>query len=75
LATVALELLTLGSVVETGELLLEMQVHQAGGPIPVLGYHDLRLPLQAVPFLIYGALVHLRSVDEQHHVGILLDGS
>src|ERR1041385_6932392 len=65
--------LALGEVLEAGARLPEVEIEMAGGPVAMLGDHDLRLALGGLPFvLVLG--VHLGPVDEDHDVRILLDG-
>ena len=73
-------------VVEPCGLALELQLDQAGRPVPLLADDDLGDVVDAVhvllpTFMCLGAGLGLAplelvllAVDEQHHVGVLLDG-
>src|SRR3954447_7658949 len=56
-------------VPEAGGLTQEDEVDRAGLPVPVLGDDQLRQAL-----VLLGLVVDLVTVDERHHVGVLLDG-
>lgn len=62
-------------ILETGILGPEAQQHIAHRTVTVLGYDDFGHPVQVVSFLVGINLVIFRTVDEAHHIGILLDGS
>src|SRR5574341_1003884 len=67
--------LALGVVVEPGVLLVEGQLDGAGGPVAVLGQMDFRHPLLRALVAVLKGGVHLRPVNENHQVGVLLDGA
>ncbi len=59
---------------EAGVLLAEEQVDGSGGPVALLADVKLRLAFQRFAGRIRDlALVHLRPVEEEDQVGILLD--
>ena len=62
-------------VFETGVLTAEGEKDVAGGSLTVLGNDDLGHSVKVVAFLVFIDVVVFRAVDEEHHVGILLDGS
>src|SRR3954447_1006446 len=57
-------------VPEAGGLTQEDEVDRAGLPVPVLGDDQLRQTL-----VLLGLVVDLVTVDERHHVGVLLEGA
>src|SRR5947209_7107689 len=57
--------------VEPGELLQESHLHRVRGSVALLGDDDLRLALKLRIF----AVIVLRTVDEHHHISVLLDGA
>src|SRR5512146_2821580 len=62
-------------VVEARVLLFEIQLHRSRGTVALLADDQLGQSLDAVAVLVGRSLVHLRTVNETHHIGILLDGS
>src|SRR5213082_2407214 len=61
-------------VVEAGVLLLEDQLHGAGGAVALLAHAELRQPLDALVGLgVHRAVVELLPKDEADDVGVLLD--
>src|SRR6266568_4938422 len=63
-----------GVVVEARVFLLEVQLHGARRPVALLAHDHLGEAFDAlVGFGIHRAVVELLTVDEAHHVGILLD--
>ena len=60
---------------EAGILATEAQGHIAGSTLTVLGNDDLCHAVHVVTVGILIDVVVLRTVDEEHHVGILLDSS
>src|SRR6185295_1753758 len=72
-------------IAESGELLLEVELHDAGGAVALLGDDDLGLVVRLLeldlPLGIFGvvgarllgAQVILVAIDEHYDVGVLLD--
>ena len=62
------------------KLSMNLELHAAGGPLPVLGHDDfgdvawVLLPRMELFPLLLGR-VDVLSVDEHHHVGVLLDAA
>ena len=60
---------------ETGVLALEGQQHIAHGAITMLGNDDFGHAAEVATFFVGIDMVVFGAVDEDDHVGILLDGS
>ena len=62
-------------VLEARKLTTEGQQHITRRTLTVLGNDNLRHAVQVAPVVVLIDMVILRTVYEQHHIGILLDGS
>ena len=62
-------------ILEARELATEGEQHVARSTFTMLGYDNLRHTTQVATIVVLIDMVVLRTVDEQHHIGILLDGS
>src|SRR3989454_1172767 len=62
-----------GAVIEAGEFALEVQRHEAGGAVALLADEQLRQAFDVVAVFVGRAVIHLGTVDEAHHVGVLFD--
>ena len=62
-------------ILEAGVLADKAQAHIAHGTVTVLGYDNLRHAAQVCAVGGSINLVIFGTVDEAHHIGILLDGS
>ena len=52
-----------------------MKQHVAGSSLTVLGYDNLRHTVQVSSVLVLIDVIVLGTMHEEHHVGILFDGS
>ena len=62
-------------VLETGILTTKSEQHIAYSTITMLGYDDFSLSAQIATGFVLKDFVVFRSMDKQHHVGILLNGT
>src|SRR3972149_89292 len=67
--------LALGVVVEAGVLLVEGELEGPRRAVAVLCQVDFRHALLEVLVPFFERGVHLRAIDEDHQVGVLLDGA
>ena len=62
-------------ILEPGKLASEREQHVACGTLTVLGNDDLCHAMQVATVIILIDMVVLGTVNEDDHIGILLDGS
>ena len=62
-------------ILETGVLATEGQQHVASSTLTMLGNDNLCHAVQVASIVVLIDVLILRTVYEQHHIGILLDGS
>ncbi len=65
----------IGRILEAGKLATEVEEHISGSTLTVLGDDDLRHTMKVVSLFILIDVIILRTMNEEYHIGILLDGS